>query len=409
VNSTPDYTKDMLLPQPQNQNANLNVGNDSQIENILLSGKSARALGVIIIVLFIGILLSFLVNIGVSAYLGSEELVDNYFDGEDHSDILLSDFADTFYLSKEIRNNIIEVDYYLFGHLPTSDVLIGSNNFLFPTTNKDTGYDYIADYLGESKITGAELALQLDGIKNLTSEYQKYGAEVYFVVIPNSQTIYPERMPDYMGEISSNTRLKTLTRFLEDYDITNYLDLTDALIAAKESGELYNNTENSLNSRGAYFAYRAVIDMLPDSAFEFIKPVELDRGDLVQHTTLGKELARTVSLENVIKNRTVSLSTDFVQKYQILLRFEEYDMAFAKMKYKDELPSTPRIQFQFSSEWDRIIMTDYFSNTFGTTIYRSSPDLNIDVITKANPAYVICFIHEKDISMFSDGSLMPKQ
>lgn len=409
MNTPLDFNEDMLLSQPQNKTNNLNVGYDAHIENVLLGAKSARALGVIIIVLFVGILLSFLVNIGVSAYLGSEELVDDYFDGEDHSDILLSDFADTFYLSKEIRNNIIKVDYYLLGHLPTSDVLIGSNNFLFPTVDKNTGYNYIADYLGENKPTGAELALKLDGIRKLTNEYKKYGAEVYFVVIPNSQTVYPERMPEYMGEISNGTRLKILTRFFDDENITNYLDLTDALIAAKEFGELYNNTEDSLNSRGAYYAYRAVIDMLPDSAFEFIKPVELDRGDLVRHTTLGKELARAASLENVIKNRTVSLSTDFVQKYQILLRFEEYDMAFAKMQYKDDLPPTPRIQFQFSSEWDRIIMTDYFSNTFGTTIYRSSPDMNVEVITKADPAYVICFIHEKDISKFADGSMMPKQ
>lgn len=409
MNTPLDFNEDMLLSQPQNKTNNLNVGYDSHIENVLLGAKSARALGVIIIVLFVGILLSFLVNIGVSAYLGSEELVDDYFDGEDHSDILLSDFADTFYLSKEIRNNIIKVDYYLFGHLPTSDVLIGSNSFLFPTVDKNTGYNYIADYLGENKPTGAELALKLDGIRKLTNEYKKYGAEVYFVVIPNSQTVYPERMPEYMGEISNGTRLKILTRFFDDENITNYLDLTDALIAAKEFGELYNNTEDSLNSRGAYYAYRAVIDMLPDSAFEFIKPVELDRGDLVRHTTLGKELARAASLENVIKNRTVSLSTDFVQKYQILLRFEEYDMAFAKMQYKDDLPPTPRIQFQFSSEWDRIIMTDYFSNTFGTTIYRSNPDMNVEVITKADPAYVICFIHEKDISKFADGSMMPKQ
>ena len=87
----------------------LNVSREAHIEDVLINGKSARALGVIIIVLFVGILLSFLVNFGVSAYLGSEELVDNYFDGEDHSNIILSDFADTFYLSKKIRNNIKEI------------------------------------------------------------------------------------------------------------------------------------------------------------------------------------------------------------------------------------------------------------------------------------------------------------
>ncbi|MBR4033890.1 MAG: hypothetical protein IKJ04_03700, partial [Clostridia bacterium] len=367
-------------------------------------------LGVIIIVLFVGILLSFLVNIGVSAYLGSEDLVDEYYDGEDHPNIIISDFADTFYLSKKIRGNIIKVDYKLFNRLPTSEVLLGDGEFLFPTVDEETGYNYVADYFGELKPTDIELNRYFNGISDLTEEYREHGTEVYFIIIPNSQTVYPELMPDYMGNISENTRLKTVTRYLGKRAVQNYLDLTDALRNAKENGELYNNTEDSLNSRGAYYAYRAVINKLPSFIRKEITPVELNAGDLVHHTTAGKVLARKTSLENEIKNRTVSLSTDFVQKYQIYLSFEdyEYDMAYAKRNYKDELPTMPRIQFQFSSEWDKIIMIDYFSNTFGNTIYRTSPELNPTVIGKTDPAYVICFIHEKDLHMLADGSLLPE-
>lgn len=394
----------------QNEPMGLNIGTESHIENILPVGKSSRALGVIIIVLFVGILLSFLVNIGVSAYLGSEDLVDDYYDGEDHPNIIISDFADTFYLSKKIRGNIIKVDYNLFNRLPTSEVLLGDDEFLFPTVDEDTGYSYVADYFGELKPTESELNRYFNGISELTEEYREHGTEIYFIIIPNSQTIYPELMPDYMGNISEDTRLKVVTRYLGKRAVQNYLDLTDKLHNAKGSGELYNNTEDSLNSRGAYYAYRAVLNKLPSFIRKEVTPVELDAGDLVHHTTAGKVLARKTSLENEIKNRTVSLSTDFVQKYQIYLSFEdyEYDMAYAKRNYKDELPPMPRIQFQFSSEWDKIIMIDYFSNTFGNTIYRTSPELNPTVIGKTDPAYVICFIHEKDLHMLADGSLLPE-
>lgn len=394
----------------QNEPMGLNIGNESHIENILPVGKSSRALGVIIIVLFVGILLSFLVNIGVSAYLGSEELVDDYYDGEDHPNIIISDFADTFYLSKKIRDNIIKVDYNLFNRLPTSEVLLGDGEFLFPTVDEETGYNYVADYFGELKPTEIELNRYFNGIRELTEEYREHGTEIYFVIIPNSQTVYPELMPDYMGNISEDTRLKTVTRYLGKRAVQNYLDLTDTLHNAKENGELYNNTEDSLNSRGAYYAYRAVLNKLPSFIRKEVTPVELNAGDLVHHTTIGKVLARKTSLEDEIKNRTVSLSTDFVQKYQIYLSFEdyEYDMAYAKRNYKDELPTMPRIQFQFSSEWDKIIMIDYFSNTFGNTIYRTSPELNPTVIGKTDPAYVICFIHEKDLHMLADGSLLPE-
>jgi hypothetical protein len=129
----------------------------------------------------------------------------------------------------------------------------------------------------------------------------------------------------------------------------------------------------------------------------------------VLHPTTGKELARIATLENVIKNRTVSLSTDFVQKYQVLLRYDTYEMAFAKMQYKNELPDQPRIAVQFSSDWDRIIMIDYFSNTFGTAIYRTSLDFNPQIIMKTDPSYVICFIHERDLASIADGSMLPKK
>jgi hypothetical protein len=212
-----------------------------------------------------------------------------------------------------------------------------------------------------------------------------------------------------MGNISEETRLKTVGKYLTQHGVTNFLDLTDALKSAKDEGELYNNTEDSLNSRGAYYAYLAVLDMLPNEVNKQIRRINLTGDDLVLHSTTGKELARDAMLENVIKNRTVSLSTDFVQKYQVLLRYDAYDMAFAKLLYKDELPDLPRIAVQFSSEWDRIIMIDYFSNTFGTVIYRTSLDFNTQVITKTYPAYVICFIHERDLASIADGSMMPKK
>ncbi len=386
----------------------LNLRPDCNIEYILTSGKNARALGVIIIVLFIGILLSFLVNFGVSAYLGSEELVDSYYDGEEHPSIVFSNFADTFYLSETIRQNIVRVDYYLFRRLPTDSVLLGKNEFLFPTYDENSGYNYVADYLGEIDQNSDELNRYYTSVLEITKEYEKMGAECYFVIIPNSQTVYSDKMPGFMGNISEETRLSSVSAYLARRGVTNFLDLTDALKRAKDEGQLYSNTEDSLNSRGAYYAYLAVLDMLPKEVNRTIRRISLSDGDLVLHSTTGKELARAATLENVIKNRTVSLSTDFVQKYQVLLRYDTYDMAFAKMQYKDELPDLPRIALQFSSDWDRIIMIDYFSNTFGTAIYRTSLDFNAQVISKTDPSYVICFIHERDLAAIADGSMLPK-
>lgn len=385
----------------------LNVGPDGHIENVLLGGKSARSLGVVIIILFIGILLSFLVNFGVSAYLGTGDLADTYFDGDEHPGIVFSAFADNFYLSESIHRNIIRIDYYLFGRLHTDDVLLGYDEFLFPTYDDESAYNYLADYLGQAKPTPDELDAYYAAISRITSLYADLGTECYFVIIPNSQTVYSDKMPDFLGDISKNTRLSAVSDYLASRGVDNFLDLTEHLVEAKSYGELYNNTEDSLNSRGAYYAYLALIDNLPVAATENVPLISINDGDLVRHSTVGKVLARTAMLENVIKNRTVSLSTDFVQKYQILLRYEEYDMAFPKIEYKSEFDGTPRVAFCFADEWDRIIMIDYLSNTFGTTIYKNDLDFNGAVIDKTNPEYTVFFLHEKDLGRLIDGSMLP--
>ncbi len=385
----------------------LNLGNDAHIENILTGGKSARALGVVIIILFVGILLSFLVDFGVSAYLGTEELADSYLDGNSHDGIVFKVFADSFYLSESIRQNVIRADYYLFGKLHTDDVLLGSDKFLFPAYDKDADYNYIADYLGESIPTEADCERYRLAIEKLTEAYARLGSDCYFVIIPSSQTVYSEKMPDFMGAISEDTRLSVIADYLAVHGTDNFIDLTAPLIAAKTEGELYNNTEDSLNSRGAYYAYLALMDKLPQEATKNTPGVSLKEGDLVRLTTVGKELARAAKLEKVIKNRTVSISTDFIQKYQILIHYDEYDMAFPKNNYKNEFAGTPRIQFCFSEDWDRIIMIDYLANTFGTTIYRSNLAFNSAVIEKADPEYTVYFLHEKDLHRLIDGSMLP--
>ena len=385
----------------------INTVSDCHIEAVLLANKHSRALGVIIIVLFVGILLSFLLNFGISAYLGTAELADDYFDGEAHDGIVLSKFANAFYLSSSVRKNITYVDYYLFGKIPTNEVILGDDEFLFPTYDAENNYNYVADYYGELKPEASELALYYQGILDITEAYDNLGVKCYVVVIPNAQTVYSEKMPEFMGNISKNTRLASINDYFARRGVSNYLDLSGHLIRSKKYGELYNNTEDSLNSRGAYYAYLAVLDMLPSEVQRSIDPIKLNDDDLVLHSTNGKVLARTATLESVIKNRTVSLSTDFVQKYQILLRFDNYDMAFAKMLYRDELPELPRIEFSFSSEWDRIIMIEYFSNTFGTTIYRTSLDFDESVIKKAYPSVHVIFLNEKNIYKLADGSLLP--
>ncbi len=389
-------------------NTQTNIPEEHRAEAFFTNTPSSRRMGVVTIVIFIGILLSFAINFSLSTLLGSGELCDEYFDGKTHDDIVFPAFCDQLFLSQSQRDLIVSYDYLIFNKLSTSDVMLGHDEFLFPVEEEDTRYNYIADYIGDYDPSVYELEAYTTAIKKITDAYDDLGKDCYFVIIPNSQTVYSDKMPDFFGDISENTRLSVLSSYMSKKNINNYLDLTDALKNAKQYGELYNNTENSLNARGAYFAYMATLELFPESVQSKLTPLELLHGELVSYSTEGKQLAKTANLSKVIKNRSVALSSDFPQMYTILERRELVEMAFAKLDYRDVLPSRPIVQFQFSTEWDRIIMIDYYSNTFGTTAYTTTLSFNQKVLDATSASHIVFFIHEYELHLLRDSSLLPQ-
>lgn len=398
--------KESGIPQ-DSENGQINIPPQHRIEAFFDSSATSRRMGVVTIVIFIGILLSFAISFMFSAMMGTEKLCTDYYDGKNHDDIVFPAFCDQLFLSESQRDFIISSDYLIFDKLSTAEVMLGHDEFLFPVEDIEHDYNYIADYIGDYKAATNELEEYLLAITNITNAYKDMGINCYFVIIPNSQTVYSENMPDFFGDISPYTRLSMLSSYISRKNVSNYLDLSDALIAAKPYGELYNNTENSLNSRGAYFAYMETLTLFPGEVLDTLTPIQLQYGDLVAYSTEGKQLAKIADLSKVIKNRSVSLSSDFVQMYTILERQELVEMAFAKLNYRDILPSRPIVQLQFSNEWDRIIMIDYFSNTFGTTAYTTTPEYSEKVLDATRASYVVLFFHENELEMIKNPALMP--
>ena len=374
-------------------------------ENLAQGRRLPHSLCVILIVFFIGILLSMTLNFGISAWSGTMDLCDDYYDGASHEDIVLSSFSDVFYKNREMRTIITNYDYILFGNLNTNDVILGKNEFLFERYDKVHDYNYIADYIGEYSDKDGEVKEIAEGILRLRKKYDDIGVGCTVVVIPNIHTVYCEMMPDFFGTMSPQTRLAKLTQYMDNVGCTDYIDTREALIAAKSEGRLYNNTENSLNARGAYHVYLEVIRRLSEDGNMTVPDcLTLSERDLVSHVTAGKELAREVGLPYLIRNLTVSLSGEFTQRYEAKKRVGSVSIVGPKEEFRDLLPDSPSVLFEFteSNEWDRILLTDYFSNTFGQCGYRTSAEFSTDAVQSINASRVIIFVHENELSVFTD-------
>ncbi|HEX6863342.1 MAG TPA: hypothetical protein VF414_11030, partial [Thermoanaerobaculia bacterium] len=91
------------------------------------------------------------------------------------------------------------------------------------------------------------------------------GVGYLYVIIPDKETIYPERTPATWRKLGP-TRLEQLLARLEREPDLPVLDLRPALLAAKAEDApedwLYTRLGTHWNGRGAYAAYRAIIERL---------------------------------------------------------------------------------------------------------------------------------------------------
>ncbi len=361
--------------------------------------KMPRALCIVMTIVFVGLLLSFSINILISSYFDPDDFYDDYYDGEEQDGIFLSDFADSFYKGTGVRDFVVNADYLFYGNLRSDSVLLGKNGFIFDVYDVDGDYNYIADYVGESLTDETYLASIAEGIAAVRRPFIEAGSQCSVVVIPNAQTVYGELMPDYFGEISNNTVLKRLTAYMNKTNADGYFDMTDVLLAAKDDGQLYNNTENSLNSLGAYYVYRALIDKIPADERGEMRVINRKDISLNYHNTEGKTLARRAGIEALHFNRTVSVDFSFSQNYSIFPRINGVEKT-----YNTDFSGGSVIHLECITEWDKIMLREYFSNSFRTVSCRVGATDIKNLFETIAPDRTYIFVHEYQLSTFADAN-----
>ncbi len=110
---------------------------------------------------------------------------------------------------------------------------------------------------------------QLDGwcnrIENRHAALAESGVKYLFVVVPNKETIYPERVPAAVNRLGP-TRLDQLVQALADRHLTPIVDMRPAFLRAKaedrEGDYLYNPLGTHWSGRGSKVAYYALMEAI---------------------------------------------------------------------------------------------------------------------------------------------------
>ncbi len=354
----------------------------------------------IVMTAFVGILLTGTIYYLTNAVFEQPDTVaEQCYDGSViKGDSPVAHFRRSVYQSAASQDLIRAYQYRLFGIVDAPDVLAGQSGFLFETTDEENDYNYLEDYTGNLSFTEEESAAILKELQRRERLYAERGAEYLLVILPNSQTVYSENMPAYLGDIGT-TRLNRLEAYLADHDFSAFVNLTDELKSCKQYGPLYNNTENSLNALGLYYTYQSVCERFQPTVMS--KTRTISRGDLsfYQHMTTGKAAARRAGLSDVAQNLTISLSNNTKLRYHVQQDDGWLTKTILKPPYDSpDIYETPPLLLQFSNSWERLQLEPFFSNTFLHVTYQTDLTDDTAVYEQAAPRVVMQFIYENELS-----------
>lgn len=347
---------------------------------------------------FIGVVLSISVYFALTLVLRPEHNINSdYFESRTAARSGFSDFDDACLKNRSFHESIIETEYRLFGSLFGDNVIKGKSGFLFMGGVNELGYDYASDYAGETVLGDEALDVVYQYIEMRKKAYENRGIDYYLAVIPNSQTVYGEYMPDIYGKPDNDRVLSQVSRYLDSVGFDRFIDLTDAMIASKPEGLLYNNTENSINALGAYYVYEAIMKEMSGDVVDADRITELGRYALYTHYTDGKTAAELAGISSIVENETVSMSNDTEYMYTTAGVFGDLETTYTRAGYKEELPLLPSVLIEVTREWDKIQLKPYFSNTFGMASYRVSHNYSSIALDNSNPTVVVQVLHEDEL------------
>lgn len=140
----------------------------------------------------------------------------------------------------------------LFGTLPSEDVLLGKDGWLYYT-------DTLPDYQGVELLTGRQRYAAARTLALINEYCEGQGVKFLFTIAPNKNSLYPEAMPGRYQRSDQTGNAEGIAAYLDQMDVP-YLDLFQ--VFRDQDQVLYFRTDSHWNNLGAALAGDALCTAL---------------------------------------------------------------------------------------------------------------------------------------------------
>ena len=194
--------------------------------------------------------------------------------------------------------------YSAFGVSPLPQkVVLGKNEWFYPGND----FNRVSDqHQGLTPLSGQTLQTIARKLVVKQQELAKRGINFYLIVAPDSYSIYPENLPDYLQASRYKSNFDHLKEYLRTHTTIPFIDVRPSLIAAKSVHPTYMRTDTHWNEYGALVATLSIVKHirhdfqnipLPDENMYNIHLKEGYAGDLVTMLALNQSISDKINYQ----------------------------------------------------------------------------------------------------------------
>jgi alginate O-acetyltransferase complex protein AlgJ len=292
---------------------------------------------------------------------------------------------------------------------PNRNVLIGKNGWLFFARDH-----LLEDFISIEPFAKEALTARQRYIEAKRDWLASRGIPYFFVVAPNKQSIYPEQMPESYYRSHGPSHLDQLIEHMRNFSDVNIIDLRVALREAKAGGQLYFSTDTHWNHKGAFTAYRHIMEILQQSTSDNRQVLQsFTDYQAVAATRKGGDLAKMLGVADDIQERYDRLDPS--------LRRCAQEEALSNYMDRDWKPFPDPVAYTCSSASLRLVMLHdsfgngirpYLAENFRKSVFVRQHQLPGDVfkaiVLKEKPDLVVEEIVERMVYYMKDSpELLP--
>ena len=258
----------------------------------------------------------------------------------------------------------------------------GSDGWLF--YGDDAGMD---DYVRETPLGADQLAEWRESIVRSRDWLRSQGIAFVFTVAPDKHVLYPEALPAAIRPIGREYRMDQLFAALQGTGVTT-VDARPALREAKAEGPLYEKTDTHWNERGAFVAYRQIVDAVRVELPQVPPAWERDDFEAVVQEGEAMDLAGMMGLKDVLRERRCRLLPRRPRQARTVEPLGEEASANVG-RLVTEIPGSPLPRAVVFRDSFASRLAPFLSEHFSRVVYLWQNNFDADAVRRERPHVVI--------------------